>query len=645
MGIGGPVGSGKTQLVEALLPLAAAARLQVAVITNDLVTLEDAQRVQRSGLIDPALVVGVETGACPHTAIREDPSMNQAAAARLEAEHGPLDLLLLESGGDNLAATFSPELVDYWIYVIDTAAGDDIPRKGGLGVIQADLLVVNKIDLALHVGADLDRMREDVAVARPAAPVPVHQPSRPGRGRRGLHGAMSLGTVPRRAPVIALPATRGVLELVADVAPDGRTYLSRRRQRFPLRLTVPLYLDPGCPQMAFLYVQNPTGGMFADDDLQLSLRARSGACAHLTTQAATKIYAAREGCARNQVELAVERSAFVEYVPDVLIPHAGARLEQELVADVDPGGTLIATELIAPGRVAHDEAFEYASLSLTTRVRVDGREVAVDSLVLSPGRCDPRGPGILGRHRYLGSLFVVAPDEDAGGARGRRFRRARERTGLHRGDGHAAFRSRCADPGAGRFADRGGASAARSVGRGPPRAARDASAAESQVTVLVQELLGDAGEARFEGRRRDPLALTSEDARRRRLRLVTASGTAVAVDLPRGSFIPHDAVLHDDGERIVVAVRAPELALVVRLDASLPGAVQVGQAVLVGHWAGNQHLLVETARHEVRVRIAATPALMLDAARALELPGADIHVAEIPFARDRAPAVAGHAHG
>lgn len=167
VGIGGPVGSGKTQLVERLLPLLGAEALRTAVITNDLITLEDAERIQRSGLIDPQLVTGVETGACPHTAIREDPSMNQAAARRLEEEHGPLDLLLLESGGDNLAATFSPELVDYWIYVIDTAAGDDIPRKRGLGITQADLLVVNKIDLAPHVGADLERMRADVAAVRP----------------------------------------------------------------------------------------------------------------------------------------------------------------------------------------------------------------------------------------------------------------------------------------------------------------------------------------------------------------------------------------------------------------------------------------------------------------------------------------------
>ncbi|MFN8201987.1 MAG: urease accessory protein UreG [Solirubrobacteraceae bacterium] len=170
VGIGGPVGSGKTRLIEALLPLLAQDGTRTAVITNDLVTTEDAERVQRGGLIDPDLVVGVETGACPHTAIREDPSANLDAADRLEREHGPLDLILIESGGDNLAATFSSELVDYWIYVIDTAAGDDIPRKRGLGLLQADLLIVNKVDLAPHVGADVERMRADVAAIRPHRP-------------------------------------------------------------------------------------------------------------------------------------------------------------------------------------------------------------------------------------------------------------------------------------------------------------------------------------------------------------------------------------------------------------------------------------------------------------------------------------------
>jgi urease accessory protein len=170
IGIGGPVGSGKTRLIECLLPLLAGVGVRVAVVTNDLVTKEDAERVQRSGLIDPSLVVGVETGACPHTAIREDPSVNLHACDQLERAHGPLDAIFIESGGDNLAATFTSELVDYWIYVIDTAAGDDIPRKGGLGLLQADLLVVNKIDLAPHVGADLERMRTDVESARPDRP-------------------------------------------------------------------------------------------------------------------------------------------------------------------------------------------------------------------------------------------------------------------------------------------------------------------------------------------------------------------------------------------------------------------------------------------------------------------------------------------
>ena len=170
LGVGGPVGSGKTCLVERLLPLLQAEGLRVAVITNDLMTKEDAERLQAGGLVAPELVVGVETGACPHTAIREDPSVNIDAAERLEREQGPLELVLIESGGDNLAATFSPDLVDHWVYVIDVAAGDDIPRKRGLGITQADLLVVNKVDLAYYVGADVERMRADLAVVRPARP-------------------------------------------------------------------------------------------------------------------------------------------------------------------------------------------------------------------------------------------------------------------------------------------------------------------------------------------------------------------------------------------------------------------------------------------------------------------------------------------
>jgi urease accessory protein len=171
VGIGGPVGSGKTALVEQLVPRLAARGTEVAVITNDLVTREDAERLIRGGLIAPGRVRAVEAGACPHTVIREDPTLNIEASEKLERDFPELDLILIESGGDNLASTFSLDLVDYWMFVIDTAAGDDIPRKRGPGITQCDLLVVNKVDLAPYVGADLDVIRRDSAEVRGGKPV------------------------------------------------------------------------------------------------------------------------------------------------------------------------------------------------------------------------------------------------------------------------------------------------------------------------------------------------------------------------------------------------------------------------------------------------------------------------------------------
>jgi urease accessory protein len=169
VGIGGPVGAGKTALVERL-----ARRLypqiELAVVTNDIYTQEDAQILTRSGCLPADRIVGVETGGCPHTAIREDASMNLAAIDELEARFPALQLVIVESGGDNLAATFSPDLADVTLYVIDVAGGDKIPAKGGPGISHADLLVINKIDLAPHVGADLERMRRDAATARGTRP-------------------------------------------------------------------------------------------------------------------------------------------------------------------------------------------------------------------------------------------------------------------------------------------------------------------------------------------------------------------------------------------------------------------------------------------------------------------------------------------
>lgn len=165
VGIGGPVGSGKTALVEALCKRLRD-RFQIAVVTNDIYTQEDAQFLVRHAALPDDRIIGVETGGCPHTAIREDASMNLAAIDTLQRRFADLDLIMVESGGDNLSATFSPELSDLTLYVIDVSAGDKIPRKGGPGITRSDLLVINKTDLAPLVGASLDVMAEDAARMR-----------------------------------------------------------------------------------------------------------------------------------------------------------------------------------------------------------------------------------------------------------------------------------------------------------------------------------------------------------------------------------------------------------------------------------------------------------------------------------------------
>ncbi|MEP0941198.1 MAG: urease accessory protein UreG [Rhizobiaceae bacterium] len=166
VGIGGPVGSGKTTLTEKLCK-AMSGDYSIGVITNDIYTREDAEALVRMQALASDRIIGVETGGCPHTAIREDASINLRAIDKLNKRHEDLDVIFIESGGDNLAATFSPDLADMTIYVVSVAQGDDIPRKGGPAITRSDLLLVNKTDLAPHVGADLDRMHMDAANARP----------------------------------------------------------------------------------------------------------------------------------------------------------------------------------------------------------------------------------------------------------------------------------------------------------------------------------------------------------------------------------------------------------------------------------------------------------------------------------------------
>src|SRR4026207_1491395 len=174
IGVGGPVGSGKTAIVETITPRLLDLGIKILIITNDVVTTEDAKQVQRTlkGVLIQERILGVETGACPHTAVREDPSMNLAAVEDMESRFPDSDFVLIESGGDNLTLTFSPALVDVFIYVIDVAAGDKIPRKNGPGISQSDILVINKTDLAPYVGASLEVMAKD------SKPMRGHKPFR-----------------------------------------------------------------------------------------------------------------------------------------------------------------------------------------------------------------------------------------------------------------------------------------------------------------------------------------------------------------------------------------------------------------------------------------------------------------------------------
>ena len=175
IGIGGPVGSGKTMLIEQVVPILSSKGYQVGIISNDVVSREDADRMRLNlaterGLMPEELVIGVATGGCPHTAVREDPSMNISIVEEMETNYNYLDLILIESGGDNITTTFSPALADYFVYLIDVSGGDKYPRKRGLGIETCDLLIINKIDIAPYVGADLEIMKKDARIVRGAKP-------------------------------------------------------------------------------------------------------------------------------------------------------------------------------------------------------------------------------------------------------------------------------------------------------------------------------------------------------------------------------------------------------------------------------------------------------------------------------------------
>lgn len=210
-----------------------------------------------------------------------------------------------------------------------------------------------------------------------------------------------------------MSTTDGLLDLRFVVAPDGRTRLAQRKMRFPLRTTAPMYLDPASRDMAFVYIQNPTGGVFPGDRLETRLVLDVGARVHVTTQSATKIYGMGEAGARQSIDITLGSGSYLEVVPDLVIPQAGSRYCQKLDVSVAPDAGFFITEMVAPGRLARGERFEYAALDLRTRVLDhDGDELVADALLFEPARRPPDRRGLIGRFAFVGTALAVAPSCD-----------------------------------------------------------------------------------------------------------------------------------------------------------------------------------------------------------------------------------------
>ena len=344
IGIGGPVGSGKTALLVSLCRNMGQGH-SLAAITNDIYTKEDAEFVIKSGAIAPDRVAGVETGGCPHTAIREDVSMNAHAIEEMAALHPDLDIVFVESGGDNLAATFSPELVDSYIYVIDVAEGDKIPRKGGPAITKSPLLVINKIDLAPFVGADLGVMERDSKKMRGERPF-IFTNLRAGEGlgeviawiERDVLLTEGHGGAERRAGIQPDPAWivgKHALMNVRATSRRGRTEIDPLCWRIPFQWQGYHYQDHD--DQPFMLLLNSGGGFVEGDVAHFHAVLEPGTRALFTTTASSKFYKCPGGgVSREIVDFQVGADALLEFCPDEAIPFARSRAHRINRIDMAP---------------------------------------------------------------------------------------------------------------------------------------------------------------------------------------------------------------------------------------------------------------------------------------------------------------------
>ena len=345
LGVAGPVGSGKTALVERLCrelwP-----EINLAVITNDIYTHEDAEFLSRRKVLPLERIVGVQTGGCPHTAIRDDASANLSTIANLERQFPELEMVIVESGGDNLTAVFSRELADVFIFVIDVAEGDKIPRKGGPGICTSDLLVINKIDLAPHVGADLDVMRRDSLRMRGERPFLPDQPpsGRRGGGRRrmGPSNSSHHGRRLRRPRPSSTDSTgaafgrsdwrRAVFNLASPTA--GRPW-PPATSKFPCVCCPPFNSPASRPRS--IYLINPTAGLLDGDGHLVEIDAAAGTRAVVTGQSATRIHPAVNGFSTQQWRVHAAADSQLVLLPGPNIPFRGCRYHQKAAIEIAAG--------------------------------------------------------------------------------------------------------------------------------------------------------------------------------------------------------------------------------------------------------------------------------------------------------------------
>ena len=442
IGIGGPVGSGKTALVEAITPLLIDRGAKVLIVTNDVVTTEDAKHVQRTlkGILMEERILGVETGACPHTAVREDPSMNLAAVEDMEARFPDTDVVLIESGGDNLTLTFSPALVDFFVYVIDVAAGDKIPARTARASRSRTSWSSTR-PTSRRMSAPASRSwsmtRPSCATAsRSCSPTAGRAKASPNscacwsttscstcREHRHRAPWPALGRAPELAAYqdeprqmrSAVVGKSGALRLGFERR-GARTALVTMERRVPLLVQRPLYWDRSLPGMACVSIIHTSGSVLGGDRSHVRIDVGPGAQAYVTTQAATKIHEMDANYAAQVQDIALDHGAYLEYLPGVTIPHRHSRYLADTRVTLPGDATMLLSEIVMPGRTHHGEGerFAYDVYSSTVSAeRPDGERLFTEKILVEPAAWSVREAGAMGGYDVFGTLFALTGREHA----------------------------------------------------------------------------------------------------------------------------------------------------------------------------------------------------------------------------------------